>query len=52
MAEEAVDVVCERLGVIARCITAETPLPPAQGLNAWSRDAALQPTLFGKALLR
>jgi glycerol-3-phosphate dehydrogenase len=50
MAEEAVDVACGRLGVTARCTTADTPLPPAQGLYSWSRDAALQPTLSGNAL--
>ena len=43
MAEEAVDVTCERLDVTARCTTATAPLPPAQGLFAWSREAALQP---------
>lgn len=52
MAEEAVDVACARLGVTVRCTTADTALPPARGVYAWSRTAALQPTLFGDASLR
>jgi glycerol-3-phosphate dehydrogenase len=47
MAEQAVDVACGRLGITARCTTADTPLPPAQGVDSWSRSAALQPSVFG-----
>lgn len=52
MAEEAVDVACGRLGVTARCTTADAPLAPARGVYPWSRYAALQPTrvpLVGQA---
>jgi glycerol-3-phosphate dehydrogenase len=45
MAEEAVDEACARLGVSVDCQTTVTPLPPAVGTFAWSREAALQPAL-------
>ena len=46
MAEETVNEACARLGVDVACQTSDTPLPPASGKFAWSRDAALQPALL------